>query len=378
MKEITNVSTEILKVHPRNTEFFDDISGENYERFKNSIKHDGILSPIIVSPDMTVLSGHQRLKACRDLNIKLVPVMIREDLTQEDEKLKILLAANFGRLKNDESKQRKVASEYVKLCGLKHGDNQWTDHNGLSLNEIAKQLGTSKTNLKRALRIENNLTDSIKELLDTGVISKTLASDVIAGLSPTEQEELLTSLPTTQKLTQKQVQEYIDKIKEKDNIIAGYELKLENISKIQSKKYTDQIDNLKVQIELKDKKISTFEDQKKLLERKAALNGEEAAKYKKLKSEIEFLSKQKDDISRQINSATELAGLTVKLQKLLEGELAPIKFKRCMESLNDTSGVALQNLSEVMDKLYSWLDEMNEFLPNINQNVVEVQNYKNV
>jgi len=31
-------------------------------------------------------------------------------------------------------------------------------------------LGTSKTNLTRALRIERNLTDSIKKLLDTGEI----------------------------------------------------------------------------------------------------------------------------------------------------------------------------------------------------------------
>lgn len=34
-KEITNVSIDILKVHPRNTEFFDDISGSEYEEFKN-------------------------------------------------------------------------------------------------------------------------------------------------------------------------------------------------------------------------------------------------------------------------------------------------------------------------------------------------------
>jgi len=34
----------------------------------------------------------------------------------------------------------------------------------LSLDEIAKQLGTSKTNLERALSIERNLTDSMKEL----------------------------------------------------------------------------------------------------------------------------------------------------------------------------------------------------------------------
>jgi len=72
-------------------------------------------------------------------------------------------------LKNNDSKQRKVAIEYVKLCGCKQGDNQWSVHNGLTLDEIAKQLGTSKTNLKRALSIERNLTDSMKELLDTYV-----------------------------------------------------------------------------------------------------------------------------------------------------------------------------------------------------------------
>ena len=35
----------------------------------------------------------------------------------------------------------------------------------------------SKRNLQRALRIERNLTDSMKELLDTGKITKTFASD---------------------------------------------------------------------------------------------------------------------------------------------------------------------------------------------------------
>ena len=101
-KEITNVSIDVLKVHPRNTEFFDDISGEEYERFKNSIREEGIISEIIVAPDMTIISGHQRYKAAKDLGIKIVPVRIREDLIDEDKKLKTLLAANFGRNKNNE------------------------------------------------------------------------------------------------------------------------------------------------------------------------------------------------------------------------------------------------------------------------------------
>lgn len=56
------------------------------------------------------------------------------------------------------------------------GDRKSDSHNGnvkLTLDQIADQLGTSKTNLTRALSIERNLTESMKQLLDDGVISKT-------------------------------------------------------------------------------------------------------------------------------------------------------------------------------------------------------------
>ena len=38
----------------------------------------------------------------------------------------------------------------------------------LPIEDIALQLGTSKRDLQRALSIERNLTDSMKELLDNG------------------------------------------------------------------------------------------------------------------------------------------------------------------------------------------------------------------
>ena len=92
--------------------------------------------------------------------------------------------ARYNRVMNsdDEAKQRKVAVEYVKLCGYKNGEigngRKKDSHNGkatqLTLDQIAEQLGTSKTNLTRALTIERNLTESMKQLLDDGVISKTV------------------------------------------------------------------------------------------------------------------------------------------------------------------------------------------------------------
>ena len=82
----------------------------------------------------------------------------------------------------------------------------------------------SVSNLKRALRIERNLTDTMKELLDTGEITKTFASDTIASLSEDEQEELLKKLDITQKITKREVQQYIDKIKLLELNLKGEEI----------------------------------------------------------------------------------------------------------------------------------------------------------
>lgn len=72
-------------------------------------------------------------------------------------------------------------SEYVRLCGYKNGgDRKSEGQNGLlKLSEIAKQLGLSEKSLKRVLSIERNLTDSMKEFLDTDGIPQTFASDMI-------------------------------------------------------------------------------------------------------------------------------------------------------------------------------------------------------
>lgn len=96
-----------------------------------------------------------------------------------------MISNNFGRRKNDPAKDRKALETYVSLKGYKqggNGSNQYvqTCQDGIfaksTLDEIAKELNMSKRNLQRALRIERNLTDSMKELLDTGEITKTFAS----------------------------------------------------------------------------------------------------------------------------------------------------------------------------------------------------------
>lgn len=366
MQQITKVSISILKVHPRNQEFFDDITGDAYEQFKTSIKEDGIITPLIVAPDMTIVSGHQRYKAAIDLGIKQVPVIIREDLDDEDEQLKKLLATNFGRMKNDPVKQRKVAVQYVELCGLKHGDNQFKrssdNHKSLTQAEIAQQLGISVPTLNEILAIERKLTPDIKELLDTGIISKTAASKIWTKLLPHEQEELLQELgrDKIKEMTIKETQAYIQKTKRLEQELENEKNKPPQI--IDNTDYST-INKLKRQVEINQNSYRALEHEKMRLEKQIKLNGEDAKKYQELKKQIEYLKSEKQDLHRQIESATSISRLVVDIEYLLQNKLAPIKYSRAVfEQLHDN--VVVNNLTEVVDRVRKWCDEIDALIPN--------------
>lgn len=105
----------------------------------------------------------------------------------------MLLTTNFGRIKNDPNKMRKIAVEYVELCGNKHGGDRASGDNRhlMTQDEIAQQLGNSRSTLAELREIERKLTPEVKELLDNGVISKTSASKIWVKLSEVEQMELI-------------------------------------------------------------------------------------------------------------------------------------------------------------------------------------------
>jgi len=122
------------------------------------------------------------------------------------------------------------------------------------------------------------------------------------------------------------------------------------------------------EFELKISELTTERDE---LERQAKSNDNEAKEYAKLKEQLEFLKRQKSDLARQIDSATELSRLAVRLHETLKQELAPIKFSRCMERL-DKSETAINNLTEIVDLVEEWLVEIKKYLPNKNYIDAEV------
>lgn len=52
----------------------------------NSIKEFGFKSPIIVDKNNVIIAGHTRYKASKKLGLKEVPVIVADDLTEEQVK----------------------------------------------------------------------------------------------------------------------------------------------------------------------------------------------------------------------------------------------------------------------------------------------------
>ena len=72
------------------------MTNKQYEDLKESLEKFGLVDPIIINSDNTVVGGHQRLRIMRELGAELVPT-VRVNLSKEDErKLNIRLNKNTG------------------------------------------------------------------------------------------------------------------------------------------------------------------------------------------------------------------------------------------------------------------------------------------
>lgn len=222
-KEITNVSIDVLKVHPRNTEFFDDISGAEYEEFKNSIKEEGIISEIIVAPDMIIVSGHQRVRAAKELGVSTVMVDIRK-YENDEQVLKDLIETNIrqrGVGNPNPIKLGRCIKELEKIYGVEHGGDRKTSNpklSDLNQSDIAEMIGISVDTLQNYKKL-TELIPELEDLVEIGILAPTTATALVKRMTPSEQEELIKSIDITQKITQKQVQQYINEIKQLKQII---------------------------------------------------------------------------------------------------------------------------------------------------------------
>ena len=228
-----------LKPHPRNNEFFDDITGEKWTEFLKSVQTSGVIEPIVVTTDMTIVSGHQRVRACKELNINEVLCTIKS-YPNDDAIIKDLLETNIRQRGDVGGSAKKVGlriKELERLYGIQNGGNRGNQYveaepqNAVvaTQEDLAAKLGMSVDALQRY----KALADMIPELDDMvrdGKVSKTTALAIMKQLSEEEQKELFSTLPSDKKYTQKQMDEEIQKYKNRISELIQQKTKTEIIT----------------------------------------------------------------------------------------------------------------------------------------------------
>lgn len=216
------INVNELKSHPRNNEFFDDMSGEKWQEFLDSIKARGVIEPIVITPDKVIVSGHQRVRACKELGIKTVMCDVHT-YDNEDQILQDLIETNIrqrGDVGGSAKKVGKRIKELERIYGIKNGGSRGNQYIEAEPNssvlatqeQLAAQMGISVDTLQNYKMIAEMIPE-LEDLMDTGIVTKTTALAIMKNLSPQEQEEFISSLDTTKRITQKEMQKYIDEIR---------------------------------------------------------------------------------------------------------------------------------------------------------------------
>ncbi len=268
---------EELTPHPRNDEFFDDIVGEKWKELLESVKKRidegkrGNIEPIIVTQDKVIVSGHQRVRAFKELGIPTIWAEVKH-YNSEDEILLDLLESNIRRRGDVDGSSRKMGrrvAELERLYGIQNGASSFQGnqyHEVVPNNseapktqeQLAAEMGFSVDTLQN-YKLLSQMIPELAELVDTGIVTKTTALAIMRNLSEEDQIDLISNMDTTKKITQKVAQQYIDRfnyIKEHPELPADYE-----DIKRQLKNYKSDYQRLKEDFDQKVKELQEFRTQ---------------------------------------------------------------------------------------------------------------------
>ena len=189
-----------FKNHP-----FKVLDDESMQRTVESVEQYGVLSPLIARPrpegGYEIISGHRRQHAAQLAGLDALPVIVRN----MDDDAAVLLMVDSNLQRETILPSERAFAYKMKLEAMKHQAGRPTQDNysqvgnnfgTLSSEEMAEELGTSKNQIFRYIR----LTSLIPELLDM-VDEKKIAFNPAVELSyldESQQRDFLEAMNDTQ------------------------------------------------------------------------------------------------------------------------------------------------------------------------------------
>ena len=251
VKEISLNELHSFRDHP-----FKIQNDEEMKRLIESIQKFGTLTPALARPlpegGYELISGHRRLAACQVLDIKTMPVIIRE--MSDDEAVIAMVDANLQRehiLPSEKAFAYKMKLDAIKHQGI--SSSQVGTRLIRSDERVAMDAGESRNQVQRYIRL-TYLIPELLEMVDDGKIAFNPAVE-ISYLDKAEQRVLLNAMELNdctpshaqairlKKLSQEGVLQdqtiYDILAEQKPNQQEQYRFKREEIRKYFPKSYTD-------------------------------------------------------------------------------------------------------------------------------------------
>jgi ParB family transcriptional regulator, chromosome partitioning protein len=195
---VTYLPAEQILANPRQPRQI--MADEGLQELAASIREHGILQPLVVSTDQQsgqyfLIAGERRLRAARLAGLEQVPVIFRQVTDQE--RLELALIENVQRA---DLSPLETAEAYLLLH----------EEFGLSHDEIADQVGKSRTAVSNTLRLLK-LAEPVRNALAEGKISEGHARALL-GLNSASAQVAALHTVITHDLSVRLTEEYVRKL----------------------------------------------------------------------------------------------------------------------------------------------------------------------
>ncbi len=196
---------EINKLVNFKNHIFSPIAKNKFEELKSSIDQNGILVPIIIrklsNKEFEIISGHNRVQACKELNYDTIPAIIKN--VNDDEANLIMIDTNISQrdklLPSELMKAYSIKQEILKSNFYQLGKNEENSSDTYDTREkLAEQENTSASQISRYLRLKE-LLPHLLELVDNERIPFTVGV-TLSFLKKEYQQTLFEILNDNQKL----------------------------------------------------------------------------------------------------------------------------------------------------------------------------------
>ncbi len=162
-----SVSIESIKPNPRQPRSI--FKQEELKELAESIRENGIIQPLIISPaenpgEYYLVAGERRLLAAKTVGLESVPVIIRD--VSDIQQLELALVENVQR---EDLSPLETAEAYRQLA----------DDFSLSHDEIAKKVGKSRVTITNTIRLLK-LPEDVLNHLRSGEITEGHARAILA------------------------------------------------------------------------------------------------------------------------------------------------------------------------------------------------------